>query len=114
MFDRRNYFVPFEVSQIFDCSLSSVYNLMHRGFLPYTKIGGRYYLLKSDILNIFNCKSFVAPCEVSQVLGCSVSSVYNFIHRGDLYSVKIGGRYYIPSNHVSDILENPVFEKWCV
>ena len=36
--------------------------------------------------------------ETAEILRCSLKSIYTYINHGDIYSVKIGGRYYVPKS----------------
>lgn len=41
--------------------------------------------------------------ETAEILRCSLKSIYTYINHGDIYSVKIGGRYYVPKSKLFNI-----------
>lgn len=41
--------------------------------------------------------------ETAEILRCSLKSIYNYINHGDIYSVKIGGRYYVPKSRLFEL-----------
>lgn len=36
--------------------------------------------------------------EAAEILRCSSKSIYTYISHGDIHSIKIGGRYYVPKS----------------
>lgn len=41
--------------------------------------------------------------ETAEILRCSLKSIYTYISHGDIYSVKIGGRYFVPKSRLFEL-----------
>ena len=51
--EQKEWYKSAEVKTILDCSDATLKNYRDAGKLPFTKIGGTYYYLHTDILRLF-------------------------------------------------------------